>query len=1126
MRAGKLARSATSQVQCTSCGRPNPVDAHFCSVCGGPLGRQCAKCGRMNPTDGAFCMGCGCRLAEVEGTADAALPAGQRRYLTVLFSDLVESTRLAGELDPEDMRDLVVAYQNACTQAIQDHSGFVANYLGDGVLAYFGYPEAHEDDARLAIAAGAAIVASVRALRTRFRRSDIDARVGIHTGEVVVVGSAVGDAGKDHDIVGETPNLAARLQSATLPGSVIISDRTRALVEGFYALESVGELHLKGVARPVPAFQVRGATDAQTRLDALAGRGLTPLVGRDEELTELLEHWESVGQGTGRAVLLSGEPGIGKSRLAHELCLRASGAGSPTLRLRCSPYNTGSVLFPFVEYLLKIVGGSEQDAEEQALRLDRLEAHLASVGLTPERAAPPLAELLAIPTAERYPASSDSAERRKRRTLEVLFRWLLAQASSEPLLFVVEDIQWIDPTTLELLGRYFSADPVPSVLLVITHRADFVPPWAYRAHVRHMALERLDSDAIHALVGELTGGRALPAELQAQIGARTDGVPLFVEEVTHAVLESGCVEERAGRLVAAATMPERLVPSTLRESLMARLDGLGEAKEVAQLLSVMGREASYELLRQVSDLYDSELEAGLDRLVETDLVRRRHSPAGTSYVLKHWLVQDVAYESLLRSSRRSYHGRIAQALPEELPEIVETQPEFVAHHLIRAGENDEAVHYLQRAGELAHRRSASTEAIEHLQRALELVREQPHSVERDQRELGLLIALGAPLTAAKGYSVPEVEHTYRRAGELCLELGDDQAPQFFRALYGTWRVHLLRADYVPALDFGRHLLRLAEGGGNGTQLGAAHRALGSTLFYLGDDPPAARHELEAVIASEALERDRTSFIDELHDVVDPWITCHCYEGWSLWLAGRPAEARRLGDRALTLSQELQHPFTRALALSFDSWLCQWMGDLEGVRERARDALAIANEQGFKFWIGWDEIMLGWAEAASGEREQGLARMVRGLEGWRAVGSELGTTYFLTLMAEAQRDAGQLDEAWLLLDEADEVAERTHEGWWSPEIRRLRGELLLRRGAPLVEVEHQLEGALELARHRSSHSLSLRAATTLAELWLPGGREEEARTLLKTELAHFADVELAGDVGVPQAQALLRAHSLA
>jgi class 3 adenylate cyclase/predicted ATPase len=1114
-------------MQCIKCGRLNPDEASFCSGCGSALTAACPGCGRINPPESAFCTGCGQRLAAAEPAPAAAPEArGERRHLTVMFSDLVDSTRLAGELDPEDMRDLLGAYHRACAEAIAENSGFLAQFLGDGVLAYFGYPEAHEDDAKLGIDAAIAIIEAVQMLRVRFNRPDIDARVGLHTGEVVVVGAALAEGGLEHDIVGETPNIAARLQAIAGPGSVVISDRTRELVEGYFALENLGRLDLKGVARQVPAYTVLGRTDARTRFDAVAGRGLTPLVGRDGPLGELVEHWSAAETGAGRVVLLSGEPGIGKSRLAHELCKRAASESSPVLRLRCSPYNTGSPLFPLVEHLLKVVGGGEQDAADPSSRLDRLEAHLAGLGIDTRQGAPVLAELLAIPTGDRYPASPDSADRRKRRTLEVLFAWLLAQSADRSLLLLIEDIQWVDPTTLELLSRYFGPEPVADVLLVLTHRTDFVPPWVHRAHMHYMVLERLSADAISAILHELTGGRGLSDELEAAIASRTDGVPLFVEEVTHAVLESGYVEERAGSFVAAASVPDRLVPATLRESLMARLDRLGEARDVAQMLSVVGKEATFELLQSVSPLDDHELEAGLDRLVESDLVRRRHAPAGATYVLKHWLLQDVAYESLLRSSRRRYHERIARALPREQPEIVETQPEFLAHHLIEAGDHSEAIAYLLRAGELAHRRSANTEAIEHLNRALELLREQPDSLDRQQLELTLLIALGAPLTVAKGYSVPEVEETYTRAGELCREMGDDGTSHFFRALYGTWRVHLLRADYARALEFGHQLLRLAEASGNDTQLGAAHRALGSTLFYLGDDPAAARRHLEQVTASPALARDRTSFLDELHDVVDPWITCHAYLAWTMWLIGRPAEARQILQRAKELSRELQHPFTRALALSFDSWLCQWQGDVEAVQERAADALVIAKEQGFKFWIGWDEIMLGWAQAAAGDEQPGLETMARGLANWHAVGSELGTTYFLTLMAEAQRDAGQLDEAWRSLDAAEEVAERTREGWWSPEVRRLRGELLWKRGAPLHEVEHQLVLALELANRRSASSLALRAAVTLAELRLEQGREEDARTLLGEALAPFENVDPREDAAIPRARALLDSMSYA
>jgi predicted ATPase len=830
----------------------------------------------------------------------------------------------------------------------------------------------------------------------------------------------------------------------------------------------------------MPAYRVEGATHARTRIDAVGDRGLTPLVGRDRELGLLLDDWGAVAGGGGRVVLLSGEPGIGKSRLAHELCSHAAGTGSPVIRLRCSPYHQNSVLFPVVEHLQSVIEADGDGDGGPADRLARLQAEVRSSGLDVDTCAPLLADLLGIPTDARPGASADSPDRRKRRTLNALFSWLLSHVRDGPLLLVVEDVHWIDPTTNEILSRFFGPEPAMRVLMLATHRAEHAPTWLDRPHVRRLALERLGGDHVREIVTGLAGGRALPAALERQISVRTDGVPLFVEEVTHAVLESGAVAERGGRLVAAATLPERLVPSTLRESLVARLDRLGSAREVAQVLSVVGREVTADFLQSASLLDYDELEAGLERLASADLVRRRESPAGPMYGLKHWLIQDVAYESLLRSRRRRYHERIATAIPRELHDVAENQPEFVAHHLIAAGNEREAIAYLHRAGELAHRRSAPAEAVEHLSRALELLRRQPHTLERDQQELALLIALGAPLTASKGYSVPEVEETYGRAGQICRSLGDE-SPQFFRALYGTWRVHLLRADYDKALGFSHQLMRLAERGSSETQLAAARRALGSTLFYLGDDPTAARHCLQAVIDSTSFERSRTSFIDELHDITDPWITCHAYQAWGLWLLGEPDEARAMIERTIDLAARLQHPFTRTLSLSFDSWLWQWQGDPERSRSRARDSLALATDQGFAFWVGWDEMMIGSAEAAMGDAEGGLQMMERGLANWRAVGSELGTTYFLTLKAEAHAAAGELDAAADALDGADAVAERTGEGWWAPEVARVRGQLARLAGQPAADVERRLAEALELARGRDARSLSMRAAASLAEL---------------------------------------------
>jgi class 3 adenylate cyclase/predicted ATPase len=1057
-------------ITCPGCGRANAADAAFCGGCGTAISAHvCAHCGRVAGAGDRFCPGCGAALEHAE--PQVAGP-GERRHLTVLFADLADSTRLAGELDPEDMRDLIREYQARCAEAIEQHSGYAARFVGDGVLAYFGYPEAHEDDARLAALAGLQIVAASADLRARLGRGDIAVRVGIHTGEVVVATMGVA-SGQTNDVVGATPNVAARLQAIAGRDEIVISGDTRELVEGWFELEDLGAQQLKGVGRPVAAYRVRAPTAAATRLDARVDR-LTPLVGRERERDELLEAWHECA-GCGGVVLLSGEPGIGKSRLAHELHEHVVATGHRAVRLRCSPYHRNSALYPLLRPLERAVPPDGAPAERRA----RLDAELERCGLAQDGIAALLAELLAIPSGEAPSSGEESAQRRKRRTLDALQTWLVAQGEGRPLLVVVEDVHWIDPSTLELLGRFFAPEPLEGVLLLVTHRDEFVPPWPHRSFVHRLALDHLRPADVHEVVGRLTGGRPLPEAVEGQIALRADGVPLYVEELTRAVLESDAVQEHGGRLVAAGTLPERLVPSTLRESLMARLDRLGDAREVAQVLAVQGRDVGADFLAAISQMNRDRLEDGLDRLLSADLVRRREAAGEPTYAYKHSLIRDVAYESLLRSTRRRLHQRTAAELASGWYGVRDTRPEVIGQHLVAAGLGDQAIPYLRSAGALASRRSATTEAIAHLSTALGLLRERPAGSERDHEELSLLLALGAPLTAANGYSAPEVADVYRRAAELCATMGGE-TPDLFRALYGTWRVTLLRAEYAEALRLGRQLEDLATRSAHPTHVAAAHRALGSTLFYIGEDVHAACRHLERVIASEALRTARTSFIDELLDVLDPWIACHAYQAWALWLRGQSDAARRMSDRAMDMAGELGHPFTRALTLSFDAWLCQFEGDVEATERRAADALALASEQGFGFWIGWAEIMQGWAQAAGGRHGDGVARMREGLAHWRAVGSELGQPYFLTLLASALADAGDLAAARDALAAGEEVAARNGEGWWDPELHRLRGELLLLDGGQATEAESHFRAAVTIARERGAEALARRAERSLLQ----------------------------------------------
>jgi class 3 adenylate cyclase/predicted ATPase len=1068
-RDGKVVGGGAS---CTGCGRTNPDTAAFCGGCGRPMAtrRPCPGCGSDNHRSNVFCHGCGRRLEPAASTA----PVGQRRFLTVVFADLVGSTALSVELDPEDMRDLVLAYQAAAAAAIEVSNGFIAHYLGDGILAYFGFPSAHEDDARLAVRAGLDIVAAAEPLRARFGRADLAVRVGIHSGEVVISDMGTGDRLQQDDVVGEVPNMAARLQAAGSPGSVVISGATAELVSGWFAAQDLGPLDVKGVPQPVRAYRVTGPTTVGSPLEASAARGLTPLVGRDEELRALRAAWGVAHGGGGRVVAVRGEAGIGKSRLVQELRDHVATDGGASIRLSCSPYRSSTALYPVTEYLEKVIGtgGGPDD------RLDRLEKQLRELDLPVAIVGPLLAELLSIPWSQRWTPSTDSPERRKRLTFEALLAWLLAGTADRPLLLIVEDIHWIDPTTQELLERFFAPHPVAGTLLVVTHRSPYDLPWPDRPYVQRMVLDRLSADEVLAIVEALAGGKPLPADVTAQIADRTDGVPLFAEEVTHAVLESGVVQEGEDAWVATGALPDGLVPMTLRESLMARLDRLGEAKQLAQLMAVVGRRVDDDFLRAVANADGPTLDGLLHHLLVADLIHRRQIGDRVSYEFKHWLVRDVAYGSLLRSTRRDDHLRIAQLMISGDAGSADEYPEMVAHHLEAAGRPEEAVPFLAAAGERAYQGSAHVEAIRHLSHALELLRSEPPSTERDQRELLLLIGLGAPLTASEGYGAPSVEAAYSRAGELCRALGG-HAPALFRALYGTWRVHLLRADYTESLDFATELLAIAARGGDPVQVTAANRAAGSTLFYLGADLRRALHHLDTGIEVGA-SVDRRRWLVDLQDVVDPWITCHAYRAWVLWLLGDRAGAEATSERCRTLAEESQHPFTIALSLSFDSWLRQFLGDPEAVRDRASRALALAEEQGFPFWIGWARIMCGWAQAQLGEAAAGIAAMRRGLSEWRELHSELGSTYFLTLLAETLVEAGRLEEAEVALADAVAVAEHRAEAWWEPEILRWRGRLAERNG-DRAGAAGFYEQALASARARGAAPLADRAAASLLAL---------------------------------------------
>ena len=827
----------------------------------------------------------------------------------MLFCDLVDSTRLASQLDPEELRQVVQAYQATCAKVIARFEGHIAQYLGDGLLVYFGYPLAHEDDAQRAVRAGLGIIEAMGQLHTSLgpeREVHLAVRLGIHTG-LVVVGDVGGGARQEQLALGETPNLAARLQGLAAPNTLVISAATFQLLGGFFACQPLGTPLLKGLAQPLAVYRVLYESMARSRLEAASSTGWTPLVGREQEIGVLLERWAQVKDGLGQVVLLSGEAGIGKSRLVQVLTDQV--AAEPRAWLtpcQCSPYHQHTALYPLIDLLERVVLRFDREESPQQ-KVGKLEGFLVQYGLPLAEAVPLFAALLSLPLPADYAPVTVSPEQQKQQTLHVLLTILLRIAAQQPVLFVMEDLHWVDPSTLELLSLLVDQGPTARILTLFTFRPDFSPPWTGRAHLTQLTVNRLPRRQAVEVIRQVAHGKVLPPEVVEQIVAKTDGVPLFVEELTKMVLESGLLQERDERYALTGPLHPLAIPATLHDSLMARLDRLAAVKALAQLGATLGREFSYALLRAVAPWEEGIVHQGLHQLVAAEFLYQRGVPPQATYTFKHALIQDVAYQSLLRSTRQQYHQRIAQALEAQFPETVATQPELVAQHYTAAGCAEQAVLYWQRAGQHASDRSAHVEAISHVTTGIELLKTLPETPEHTQQALTLHIALGAALQMAKGQAAPEVEHAYTQARALCQQVGE--TPELVPVLFGLWRFYLVRSQLHTARELGETLLRLAQRADDPALAVIAHYALGVTWFCLGA-LPAARQHLEEGIARYTPDQRRAPVFRMGQD---PGVGCRAYAAWTLWLLGYPEQALARLHEALALAHELSHPFSLACA---------------------------------------------------------------------------------------------------------------------------------------------------------------------------------------------------------------------
>jgi TOMM system kinase/cyclase fusion protein len=1102
---------------CPHCGQQMQSAAKFCPECGTLL-KATAKPVPAKRRQSAIPAGRAPRPRARSATAKppVAAPEAERRQLTVMFCDLVGSTQLSAQLDPEDYRAVVQQYQQTCTAVIQRHDGYLAQYLGDGLLVYFGYPAAHEDDARRAVRTGLEIVEALRGQETRdggqARGQPPQVRIGIHTG-LVVIGDIGANGRTEQLALGETPNVAARLQGLAEPNTVLISAATQRLLNGQFDCQPLGSHLLKGVATPVALYCVQSE---RQNAASLAGRTtLMPLVGREEELALLFRRWEQVKERDGQVALLSGEPGIGKSRLVRELRERVEPDGALCLEFRCSPYHQNSALQPAIEHLQRVLQWKKDDPLQT--KTDKLHTTLARYRF-PQADTPALfAALLSLPQPADSPTLNLSPQRQKQKTEEALIAWLVEEAEHAPLYCVWEDLHWADPSTLELLGRLIDQAATARLFIVLTGRPEFIPPWGQHGHFSQLTLSRLGRRQVPQMIEKAAGGKPLPTEVVQQIVAKTDGVPLFVEELTKMVLESGLLTVVDGRYELPSPLPPLAIPSTLQDSLMARLDRLAATRETAQVGAVIGREFSYELLGAVSPLDEATLQQGLRQLVEAELVYQRGVPPRATYLFKHALVQDTAYHSLLKSKRQQYHQQIARALEARFVEATQAQPELLAHHYTEAGLLAQALPYWQQAGERASQRSAYVEAISHLTTGLELLKTLPDTPEHAQQELTLQILLGPVLIATKGFAAQEVEKTFTRARELCRQVGD--TPQLFLVLRGLWAFYNTRSELQTARELGEQFLSLAKGVHDPALLLEAYRALGRTLFDRGE-LTLARASLEQGIALyDPLQHRSHAF----RYGYDPGVAGLACIALVLWHLGYIDQALKRSREAVTLAQRLSHPYSLAFALGlvaeFHSFRRNWLA----VQEHAEEAVSLSCEQGFPLFAALGTFLRGRAFAEQGRRDEGVTLMRQGLAAWRATGAEMWQSHFLALLAEAYGKGGQIGEGLTILAEALDFVHETGERYYEAELYRLKGVLSLqswhvKTGQDESEVappqspppDPQAEAvecfwkAIKIARRQQAKSLELRASMSLARLWQQQGKQKEAYQLLSEIYAWFTE----------------------
>ena len=1112
MAEGGMPSQYVRDVLCPTCGALLEERAKFCAQCGAPAYVACPGCGHASSARANFCAECGTRLVRASESgvapakAQAELPddgsAVERRQLTVLFCDLVGSTALSSRLDPEDLREIIGTYHRCVAETVARFDGFVARFMGDGALVYFGYPKAYEDNAERALRAALALVSNVAKLAVRDER--LSARIGIATGLVIVGELINAGAARELTALGQTPNLAARLQALAEPGAIVLAEDTKRLVDGAFEYRDLGAITLKGFEAPVHAWQVVGEERIKGRLAAVDSQPETPgvrasqvpLVGRQQELGLLRKQWEQVVEGYGRVVLLTGDAGIGKSRLVQMLIASIGQASHYEVEFHCSAYYAHSPLYPVIDMLPRVLGWRRIDSDE--VKLDKLQAFCARLGLPSEESVPLLASLLSLP-ASGFPLSPMSPERQKQRTLETLLAATLALAGERPLLMVVEDLHWMDPTTMELLAMLTEQAPTVRVFALFTGRPEFKPPWPPHSHVVPCMLTRLTRRQTEELAQHVAGGKPLPTEVVEQIVARTDGVPLFVEELTKTVLESGLVAEREDGHQVADPLAGLAIPTTLQDSLTARLDRLTTARPVAQMGATLGREFAYVTLQAVVDLDSVTLQRELDRLVDAEFLYQRGAPPDATYTFKHALIQEAAYQSLLKATRQKYHARIAKVMVEQFADEAEIRPEFVAMHWTEGGSFEEAIRWRQKAAQRAFQRASYLEAIAHYTKGLAVLESLPGSEGRDQSELSLQVELGYALIPVRGWSAPDSAQAFMRAGELCRRISDTS--KLFRALWGLGAFHFVHGAQVQARQIADQCLSVAASIDDLDARIEAHYLSGIVASVMGDFASGQRQLEECIGLYGAEER-------KAHRILYGQDGKASALGWlamGLWTLGYPDAALERAQEALARVRDAAQPFLLARGLAAVGFVHVFRGEPQGPDSPLLAALALCTEQGFTYFRAVVAAFHGANLALLGKTDEGVEMMLTSIAGLRTIGSELLFTIIHGHLASAHLALRQVEPGLAAVAAGLECVQRNAERWAEAELHRLRGELLLVSGQSDADrADASFRTALEIAGRQRARSYQLRAARSLARLRCQQGNATEAKTALAEALGAWPE----------------------